>query len=45
MVVDAAASIEEQAVRRLYWTKLFSQRESVWRFSQFVLPWMGVRIE
>ena len=28
MVVDAAAAaIEEQTVRRLHWTKLFSQRE------------------
>ena len=27
MVVDAAAAIEEQTVRRPHWTKLFSQSE------------------
>ena len=35
--VDTAAAIEEQTVRRLPWTKLFSQRV-FGRFSQFVLP-------
>ena len=27
MVVDADAAIEEQTVRRLHWTKLFSKKE------------------
>ena len=33
VVAAAAAAIEEQTVRRLHWTKLFSQRESVWQIS------------
>ena len=33
MWCDAAAAIEEQTVRRLYWTKEFWEKESVWQIS------------
>ena len=42
MVVDAAAAaIEEQTVRRLHWTKSFSQRGLVWRLSPITAAQKG----
>ena len=45
MVVWCTAAIEEQTVKRLYWTKKFCERKVFGRFPQFVLSGKIVRIE